>query len=78
MHSYTCLVHYNAAMAKKVAVVLVDDYYECLEVHYPRLRLQEAGFEVKVAGLEKDHVYKSKVRFCCICGYIRMPIPIYC
>merc|ERR1711991_1206009 len=42
------------------AVVLVDDNYEDLEVHYPRLRLKEAGLEVLVVGLEKRKTYKSK------------------
>ncbi len=37
----------------KKVVVLVDDLYEDLELHYPRLRLIEAGATVKVAGAEK-------------------------
>jgi protease I len=37
----------------KKVVVLVDDLYEDLELHYPRLRLTEAGATVKVAGVEK-------------------------
>jgi len=49
-----------ADQKKKLGVVLVDEYYECLEVHYPRLRLIEAGFEVKIAGQEAKHTYKSK------------------
>jgi len=40
--------------------VLADDTYECLELHYPRLRLIEAGYTVQVAGVEKGAVYKSK------------------
>eukprot|EP00755_Sulcionema_specki_P020606 Sspe_Gene.12649::Locus_4316_Transcript_1_1_Confidence_1.000_Length_633::g.12649::m.12649/K05520/pfpI; protease I len=44
----------------KLAVVLAEDNYEDLELHYPRLRLIEAGFTVKVAGPKKDSVYKSK------------------
>jgi hypothetical protein len=35
-------------MSKPLAVVLADDNYECLELHYPRLRLLEAGFRVEV------------------------------
>jgi protease I len=45
---------------KKLGVILADDYYENLELHYPRLRLKEAGFEVKVAGPEANKTYKSK------------------
>jgi len=45
---------------KPLAVVLVEDNYECLEFHYPRLRLIEAGFEVKVVGPQQKYTYKSK------------------
>jgi protease I len=45
---------------KKLAVVLAEDNYECLELHYPKLRLQEAGFDVKVAGVKKGEIFKSK------------------
>ena len=34
--------------------------YEDLELHYPRLRLLEAGFDVVVAGQEADTVYRGK------------------
>ncbi len=43
-----------------LAVVLAEDLYEDLELHYPRLRLKEAGFEVKVAGPEAGKSYTSK------------------
>ena len=45
---------------EKLAVVLVEDLYEDLELHYPRLRLIEAGFEVSVVGPEKGREYTSK------------------
>ncbi len=32
------------------AVILAEDGYEDLELHYPRLRLEEAGFDVVVAS----------------------------
>ncbi len=44
----------------KLAVVFAEDNYECLELHYPRLRLVEAGFEVKVVGPKSATTYKSK------------------
>merc|ERR1711916_10628 len=43
----------------RTAVILCDDNYEDLELHYPRLRLIEAGFDVKVAAV-KTGTYKSK------------------
>jgi protease I len=45
---------------KKLAIVLAEDLYEDLELHYPRLRLKEAGFDVLVAGPTKGATYKSK------------------
>lgn len=48
------------AADKPLAVVLVDEAYEDLEVHYPRLRLEEAGFQVEVAGDKSGHNYNSK------------------
>ena len=45
---------------KGLAVVLAENIYENLELHYPRLRLEEAGYEVKVAGTEKGATYTSK------------------
>lgn len=42
------------------AVVLVEDQYEDLELHYPRLRLREAGFDVAVAGPTAGQTYTSK------------------
>jgi protease I len=45
---------------KGLAVVLAEDHYEDLELQYPRLRLEEAGYEVRVAGPEKGKTYTSK------------------
>ena len=45
---------------KGLAVVLAENIYENLELHYPRLRLEEAGYDVKVAGTEKGATYTSK------------------
>jgi protease I len=46
--------------SRGLAVVLGDNIYENLELHYPRLRLIEAGYEVKVAGHKKDITFESK------------------
>jgi protease I len=50
----------------KLAVVLVEDNYEDLELHYPRLRLIEAGFTVKTVGPSKK-TYKSKFGYWATC-----------
>jgi len=42
------------AGTKGLAVVLVEDTYEDLEFHYPRLRLIEEGYDVQVWN---DSVY---------------------
>lgn len=47
-------------MSKGVAIVFAEDMYETLELHYPRLRLLEAGYEVRVVGPVKGATYKSK------------------
>jgi protease I len=36
----------------KMVLTFVDDVYEDLELWYPLLRLQEAGFETRIAALE--------------------------
>jgi protease I len=46
--------------SRGLAVVLADNIYENLELHYPRLRLIEAGYEVKVAGHKKETTFESK------------------
>lgn len=46
-------------------LILVADNYEDLELHYPRLRLIEDGFDVTIAGEKKGHLYKSKHGYEC-------------
>lgn len=46
-------------MAKKI-VILVHQLYEDMELHYPRLRLIEAGVEVTIAGPKKKEEYLGK------------------
>ncbi len=43
-----------------LAVILAENQYENLELHYPRLRLMEAGYEVMVVGPEAGGTYTSK------------------
>lgn len=47
---------------KKVAI-LVEDFYQELEVWYPLLRLREAGLHVFTVGLQAGAVYKSKLGY---------------
>jgi protease I len=49
----------------KVIGALVDDVYEDLELWYPRIRLEEAGWKVIVAGPEKGHQYAGKHGYPC-------------
>jgi protease I len=48
-------VIYISHKVKRVAI-LAGPEYEDLELHYPLLRLKEAGFDVKVIALTKDPV----------------------
>jgi putative intracellular protease/amidase len=41
-------------------LLLVGDDYEDLELHYPRLRLREAGHEPVVAGAAAGAEYRGK------------------
>jgi protease I len=47
---------------KKVGV-LVEEFYQELEVWYPLLRLREAGHETFAIGLEPGRIYKSKLGY---------------
>jgi protease I len=49
----------------KPIVALVDDIYEDLELWYPRLRLEEEGWKVVVAGPEARKVYAGKHGYPC-------------
>jgi deglycase len=44
----------------KRAVVLVEKFYEDLELWYPVLRLREAGCEVQIVGPNAGETYASK------------------
>ena len=49
----------------KSVLILVGEIYEDLELWYPRLRLEEAGAEVTVAGPEASVVYLGKNGYPC-------------
>jgi protease I len=46
-------------------LILVGPEYEDLEVWYPKLRLEEAGYEVKLAGLGDAQEYRGKHGYPC-------------
>jgi len=48
-----------AIIEKHIAILAEDDYQE-LELHYPRLRLIEAGARVSVLGAGNDAYHSSK------------------
>jgi len=49
----------------KKVLILVDDLYEDLEFWYPKIRLEEAGFHLTVAGPEAKHSYSGKHGYPC-------------
>ena len=49
----------DAIKGKRVAV-LVEKFYEDLELWYPVLRLREAGCDVKIVGPKIGEIYESK------------------
>lgn len=46
--------------SKGLAVVLCEDQHENLELWYPRLRLEEAGYDAKLVGPKAKEKYLSK------------------
>ncbi|HWE24856.1 MAG TPA: type 1 glutamine amidotransferase domain-containing protein [Myxococcales bacterium] len=51
-------------MPKQTILMLVGPEYEDLEVWYPKLRLEEAGYDVKLAGLG-EREYRGKHGYPC-------------
>ncbi|MGC1878245.1 MAG: type 1 glutamine amidotransferase domain-containing protein [Rhabdochlamydiaceae bacterium] len=49
----------------KKIVVFVEELYEDLELWYPKIRLEEAGHQVIVAGPIAGHTYKGKHGYPC-------------
>jgi len=55
----------NPILYKRV-LILVGDIYEDLELWYPKLRLEEAGAKVTVAGPEAGVTYAGKHGYPCV------------
>jgi len=49
----------------KRIVIFVDEIYEDMELWYPKIRLEEAGFHVAVAGPAAGQIYKGKHGYPC-------------
>lgn len=49
----------------KKILTLVDDIYEDLELWYPKIRLEEEGWRVDVAGPERGRTYEGKHGYPC-------------
>ncbi len=50
----------------KAVLIFVHDIYEELELWYPKLRLEEAGFSTVVAGPEAKKTYQGKHGYPCV------------
>ena len=50
----------------KHILAIIDDVYEDLELWYPKIRLEEEGFNVVVAAPEAEKCYKGKHGYPCI------------
>jgi protease I len=53
-------------LADKRILIFVEDAYEDLELWYPKLRLEEAGAHVTLAGPEAGKVYHGKHGYPCV------------
>lgn len=49
----------------KPILFITENIYEDLELFYPKLRLEEAGFKTIIAGPEKDTIYTGKHGYPC-------------
>jgi protease I len=47
-----CFLENNFAMQNKTVLAFLDDIYEDLELWYPKVRLEEAGYKLKCAAPE--------------------------
>lgn len=53
------------SLATKKILILAADYYEDLELQYPKYRLIEEGATVVVAGAKAHETYKGKYGYLC-------------
>jgi len=53
----------------KKILAFVDDIYEDLELWYPKMRLEEEGWKVVVAGPEAGRSYQGKHGYPCVADF---------
>ena len=53
-------------LKNKDILIFVAEEYEDLELHYPKIRLMEAGAKVTVAGAKAGETYKAKHGYPCV------------
>lgn len=58
-------IYHEAVDRMKSILTFVDDIYEDLELWYPKIRLEEEGWSVTVAGPAAGQVYKGKHGYPC-------------
>ena len=56
----------NQQLATIRVLCLVGDAYEDLELWYPKLRIEEAGGHVTLAGRQQGHAYAGKHGYPCV------------
>ena len=49
----------------KKMIVFVEEFYEDLELWYPKIRLEEAGYQTIIAGPLAEQTYKGKYGYPC-------------
>ncbi len=49
----------------KEIVIFVEEVYEDMELWYPKIRLEEAGFHISVSGPVAGQIYKGKHGYPC-------------
>jgi hypothetical protein len=55
--------HRNMDLAEKKIAILVDNFYQEMEVWYPLFRFQEAGATVITVGAKAGETYASKLGY---------------
>ncbi len=56
----------STTLEGKRLLILIGDIYEDLELWYPKLRMEEAGADVTVAGPEMAVTYRGKNGYPCV------------
>lgn len=49
----------------KKVIIFVEEFYEDLELWYPKIRIEEAGYQTVIAGSLAGHTYNGKHGYPC-------------